>query len=136
MSLERYLEELRDGSQPVKHAGLVHLSGLEGPELEEFRRQWDALATERRRQVVTKLVDLAEDNVDLDFNAVLRLCLRDPDPEVREQAVSGFWECDDRALILPLINMLRWDEAEQVRAAAAGALGKFDSLVKSLCRSN
>ena len=128
MSLEHYLEELRHDSQPLKHSSLIVLSGLSGIELDVFKRHWGILSAERRRQVLERMVELAEDNLELDFNATFRVCLRDPDPDVREHAIAGLWECDDRSLILPLINLLRWDELERVRAAAAVALGKFAAL--------
>jgi len=125
LSLDHYIEELRERSQPLKQAGLVRLSGLLDTELQLFQAHWGSLPEDRRRQITASLVELAEDNVDLDFDAVFRACLLDQDAEVRTQAIAGLWECEDRTLILPLIKLLRADPAEQVRSAAATALGKF-----------
>lgn len=130
MELERLLAELEDEEKPLRHSSLVHFSGLTPEELEVFRRGWSRLSPRRRRQVVSEMMSLAEDNVELDFNSVFRLCLRDPDEEVREKAVLGLWECEERSLIPSLISLLREDPSTRVRAAAAQGLGKFASLAE------
>ena len=132
MSLEKYLRELAQGSRPLKHVGLVRLSGLVPEEVDQFRREWAAsFDPEAKQEVLTRLVETAEDNVEVDFNAVFRCCLDDTDSVVREKAVSGLWECDDRQLVQPLIKLLQEDPAEEVRAAAAMVLGKFAALAET-----
>ncbi len=79
----------------------------------------------RRRQIVSRLVELAEDNVELDFAGAFRICLQDPDEEVRGMAVEGLWESEDTSLITPFINMLERDASERVQVAVAIALGRF-----------
>jgi HEAT repeat protein len=71
---------------------------------------------------------MAEEDVDLDFSGVLRQCLQDDDPGVRDKAVSGLWECDDRTLLTPFIQLLSSDPEDRVRASAAISLGKFSTL--------
>jgi len=131
MTLDRYLQELTEGEGHPKHALLVQLSGLDNEELNLFRRWWPSIPVERRRKLMSWLVSVAEDNVELDFSPIFRHCLTGEDPEVRERAVSGLWECDDRNLVGPLMGLLKEDPNEKVRASAASALGKFGSLAET-----
>lgn len=130
MTLERYFQELAREETRSKHSLLVHLSGLDGEEMEQFRRWWPSLSDERRRKLIERMVALAEDNVEMDFNVIFRYCLADDDPKVRERAVSGLWECDDHNLIGPLMTLLKEDPSEEVRISAATALGKFGFLAE------
>lgn len=131
MTLERYLKELGDEEKPVKHGGLIQLSGLTAEETPQLEKAWVSTSAPRRLLLLTKMIDLAEETPELDFNAVFRLCLKDDDPDVREKAVMGLWECEDRAFMSPLISLLRQDQDEKVRSASAMALGKYASLAEA-----
>jgi HEAT repeat protein len=109
---------------------LVELSNLNSAELELFERAWVNIESKRRRQIINRLVELAEDNFELDFDNIFRHCLKDQDAEVRGKAIEGLWECGDASLINPLINLLERDSSESVQAAAAMALGKFAMLAE------
>lgn len=128
MLLERILSELTDGSKPVRHTSLTLLSGLSPEELDQVKADWTKIQPLRRRQVISRLVELAEDNVEMDFNALFEFCFDDPDEEVRQQAIAGLWESEERHLISPLIRLLECDPSPGVRAAAAQGLGKFVDL--------
>ena len=128
MTLERYFEELAQGDEALNHSRLASLSGLDSTEMEHLRHWWPSIPTDRRQEMMSRLVTLAEDDVDLDFDAVFRHSLKDDDPVVRERAISGLWECDDRTLIGSLISLLQEDPIEQVRASAALSLGRFSAL--------
>lgn len=130
MTLERCLQELADESKPLHHSALVDLSGLSEAEVAQFARVWEQIPVARRRKVVSRLVELAEENAELDFTGVFKACLKDPDEEVREKAIEGLWEFEDRSLIPTLLELLKGDPLERVRASAATALGKFASLAQ------
>ncbi len=130
MVLERYLTELQDTNTPLSTARLIHLSAMTPEEVECFRRSWTKLDLERRRQVLSRLVDIIEDNSDLDFSAVFRVCLQDPDEDIREKAIAGLSDSEDRSLIDPLIALMLNDPRERVRAAAAVALGRYTMLAE------
>lgn len=130
LPLEDYLEELQDTGEPLVTSKLAILSDLSPEEAEAFDRGWLDIDVERRRQIVSRLADLLEDNFELDFDAVLRACLADPDGMVRARAAEGLGASDDRHLIEPLTDLLREDEDQAVRAAAAGVLGKFALLAE------
>jgi HEAT repeat protein len=124
-TFQEYLAELKDEGHPVKATGLLHLSHLADEEERAFLAAWPEIQAERRRQVVRQLGELAEDNVDLNFDAIFLVCLSDADPEVRAIAIRGLWEYEQRDLIEPLIGLLQSDDSALVREEAALALGRF-----------
>jgi HEAT repeat protein len=124
-TFQEYLAELRDEGQPVKATRLVHLSHLADEREKAFLDAWPQIQAERRRQVVGQLVELAEDNVELNFDAIFLACLSDADPQVRALAIRGLWEYEHRDLIEPLIGMLQSDDSAFVREEAALGLGRF-----------
>lgn len=125
MTLQRLLADLSDASKPLSASRLAYLSGLNREEVKLFQRAWAQAEPGRRRQIMGRVVELAEDNFDLDFEPVFRICLSDSDAGVRLKAIEGLWGCEERSLIVPLVHMLQQDGAEPVRAAAASALGTF-----------
>jgi HEAT repeat protein len=90
-----------------------------------FAEVWPELTDQRRELIVQELQDLAEDNVELDFDRAFVVGLRDANPNVRRLALEGLWEHEGRDLLEPLLHMLRNDEDAAVRAAAATALGRY-----------
>jgi HEAT repeat protein len=129
-SLENYLKDLRDTGRPLVVSKLVNLSDLSREEMQTFGSAWAAIDVARRRQIVEMLVELAEDNFELDYNEIFRLCLGDGDGEVRAKAIEGLSECEERSLLDPLIGLLLGDLDGSVRAAAAAALGTFAMLAE------
>ena len=130
MSLERCLQQITEQGEPLSHAVLTELSDLSAGELGTFARVWFKAPLERQQKIVEQLVEMVEDNPELDFSAVFKLCLKDPDEIVRQKAISGLWEFEDRSLIPLLVELLRSDCSGQVRASAAMALAKFSSLAQ------
>ena len=128
MSLEKCMEHIAEEGADLDHPTLTELSDLTPAELGAFARAWFGVSSQRKRSVVEALVGMAEDDAQLDFSAILKVCLRDPDPAVRQKAITGLWEFEDRSLIGPLVELLKSDRSVEVRASAAMALGKFASL--------
>ena len=124
-SFQEYLAELKDDGHPVKAARLSRLSQLGEEERLLFLEAWSTFSPKRRRQVIRLLVDLAEDNVELNFDDIFLASLSDSDARVRADAIRGLWEYDNRDLIEPLIHLLSADGDVDVRAEAALALGRF-----------
>ncbi|MBI4200216.1 MAG: HEAT repeat domain-containing protein [Chloroflexi bacterium] len=119
-----------ESRDPPRHALLAQLSGLTSEEMAAFQRWWPTLPPERRHLCLQRMSSLAEDDVELDFDTIFRLGLADADAQVREQAVVGLWESNDRTLVEPLMKLLKEDPAEPVRASAAISLGKFGALAE------
>ncbi len=104
---------------------LYGLSDLSAEEMELFRQSWETMEGARRRALVQAMVEMAENQVELDFRRIFRWLLSDEDPEVRRFAIEGLWEDEGHGLPATLIHMLQVDESEDVRAAAAMSLGRF-----------
>ena len=128
MTLELVVDDLGDPGGPIRHTDLAQLSGLTRAGVLEVMSAFAKAPEERRRELVDRMIELAEDNIEMDFTAVLRACLRDRDAEVRAKAAQGLWDSEDRTLIRPLIELLMKDDAPPVREAAATALAKFAEL--------
>jgi len=123
--METYLKELADSTHPLGVAKLVNLSHLTPDEVSAFQDAWRDADTQRRRQVIDQLIELAEDNVELDFDSVFRTGLTDSDAEVRRSSIRGLWEYEERDLIPMLVDLLLTDCDQEVRAEAALALGRY-----------
>jgi HEAT repeat protein len=125
VSLESYLRELVDPACPLRASGLINLSNLLPDEVTALEDAWRAVNVHRRRQVVRQLIELAEDNVELNFDAVFRLSLSDSDAHIRRSGIQGLWEYEGRDLIPTLAHLLLTDADQGVRAEAALALGRY-----------
>ncbi len=125
LNLTRLLEDLGAGIEAIPTSQLYPLSDLAGKQLDEFRALWDTLPVERRRRLARALVDFAEANFEVNFDAIYTYGLADPDQEIRAAAIDGLWENKEIALVGPFLTMLRSDPSDQVRAAAAAGLGRY-----------
>ena len=130
MPLDRCLQQIAEQDAPISPPVLRDLSDLSPSELGMFARAWFKVIPERKQKAVELLVEMAENNAELDFSAVFKLCLKDSDEMVRQKAISGLWEFEDRSLIQSLVELLQSDYSGQVRASAAIALSKFAALAQ------
>jgi HEAT repeat protein len=130
MSLEIFLETLADPSASVLAGDFFEASDLLPRELGLFARTWFSIPAERQRWIIATMVDLAEDNPELDFCAVFKMCLKERDEEVLEKAMEGLWEHEDRSVIPRLVEILNSNKSPRARSASAVALGKFAVIVQ------
>ena len=128
--MEEVLDILADTSADVANADFIEISDLSPSELGSFARVWFTIPVERQRSILANMVSLAEDNTELDFCAVFKMCLKDADEMVQKTAIEGLWEYEDRSIISGLVDILRSDRSPFVRATAAVALGKFTYLTQ------
>ncbi|HPD42290.1 MAG TPA: hypothetical protein PLD43_12120, partial [Anaerolineae bacterium] len=104
---------------------LPRLSGLDAEELRRFERAWPGVQRAERRRMLQTLAQLAEDDFEMDFNAIFRLALRDEDPDVRIAGVEGLWEDDDVLLLPDLLRLLLDEPLPEVRVAVIQCLAHF-----------
>ena len=130
MSLETYLEDLTQEDIPLKYGEFLELSSLDSDDMELIQKVWHRFSPERRLDLVSRLVETSEENIDMDFAPIFKLALKDEAEFVRCKAVSGLWECEDRPLISTFIKLLEGDPSTEVRTAEAQALGKFAVLAE------
>jgi len=130
LSIEETIADLADSDKPLLNSRLIDLSNLNPEEIRILEQAWAAIELKRRQQIVYRLVELSEDNLELNFDSIFKNCLQDRDAEVRSKAIEGLWESEEASLINPLVNLLKQDSSEKVQAAAATALGKFAMLAE------
>jgi HEAT repeat protein len=125
VSFEAYLGELADPARSLAVSKLINLSTMRPEEVSLFTPAWLEMDVGTRRRVMKELIDLVEDNVELNFEAVFLVALADVDADVRQYAVKGLWEYEGNDLINPLIHLLESDADPRVQAEAALSLGRF-----------
>lgn len=125
MAIQEYLNELFDPQHPISVSKLLNLSSLSDTEAVIFRGYWEQAPANRRDTLLDLLETITEDNAEADFTSIYRVALDDPAPSLRVKAIEGMWECQERWFLNRLISIAEEDGEEEVRAAAAAALGKF-----------
>ena len=78
-----------------------------------------------QRRILIQMAEMAEDNIDLNFDAAYKLSLKEEDGSVRAAALRGLLEYEGTDLIAVLAEMLREDPDIEVRGEAAIALGRY-----------
>jgi hypothetical protein len=122
--LTRLLEELADGRE-LSDSELGAFSDLDRASALEVKRRWPQFQISTRALLLERAGELADVNLDLNFEALGKLALDDPDPEVRERAVNTLWESEDPAVASRFADLATTDAGPGVRAAAAQGLLPF-----------
>ena len=122
---EELLEELLRSDAFSVGARLHEFSHLAAEGAAALAEIWPSIPDPVRRTLVTRLVELAEADFEMDFGSVFRLGLQDEDADVRRAAIDGLWEDEDVRLVPLLVARLLEDAATGVRCAAATSLGRF-----------
>ena len=125
ISLQQLVDALLDVDAPFNTRFLYRFSDMEPAELTELARSWPQVPAWRRQAVMEDLEKLGEANSLLSFDAMCVYTLTDTDPNVRELALRSLWEYDLPEIVPSLLLLLQSDDAANVRAAAASALGKY-----------
>jgi HEAT repeat protein len=125
-----YIVDFLDSSEPLDKTELIRLSTLPPEDLAYLKQNWAGAEVKRRRQIIAHLIKLSATEFRLDFSSVFFFCLNDPDHKVRAQAVQGLGEEENYRYISLLIKLFKGDSSEEVRVAAAAALGKLALLAE------
>ncbi len=128
--IEEIITDMADSDKPLLNSSLVGLSNIIPEDLNFLKEVWPTIKPERRRQIVSRLVEFAEDNFELDFDSIFKNRLSDQDAEVRSKAIEGLWENEEPSLIKKLIDLMEQDNSKLVQATAATGLGKFAMLAE------
>jgi HEAT repeat protein len=125
-SLDTTLETLKGIEDGVASPTLYYgLSGLTPGEIAQIEPVWETLDSSKRHSLLTELTEASELNFEFDYRELGFFALNDLDNDVREAAIELLWEDESLELMNRLVDLAQWDEATQVRAAAASALGRF-----------
>jgi HEAT repeat protein len=122
---DEVLHALANPARAPRAKALMALSDADSGSVRQLRASWGEIPVERRRFIVHRLVEIAEDNVEADFHQVLRIFLKDADPEVRATAIEGLWEDGSAGVMREVMALLKGDPSALVRRAAAEGLGMF-----------
>jgi HEAT repeat protein len=125
ISLQQLVDALLDVDTLFNPRYLYRFSDLEPAEIVELARSWPQVPAWRRQAVMEDLEKLGERDSLLSFEAICVYAMTDADANVRELALRSLWEYDLPGIIPSLLVSLQSDEAANVRAAAASALGKY-----------
>ncbi len=122
---DKVVEALLDQNQPFPPSLLRNFSDLSPKDLRTLKQLWPAIEPRRKLSLFEDLETIAENDTLVNFDEFAKLGIADVDPAVRVMAIRLLWECEEIALVPLLTDMMESDGAEDVRAAAASALGKF-----------
>lgn len=119
------LEALANYNESFPPRMLRSFSDLSPLHLRELKKIWPTLKRERKVSLLEDLETVAESDTLVSFDELAKMSLTDGDPAVRVLSIRLLWECEEARLIPIFTEMMHSDSAEDVRAAAASALGKF-----------
>lgn len=126
--MKALLADLANNEKPLLSTTLAELSHLSSRELKHFEQFWATIDLSRRRKIINRLAEVAENDFELTFDNVFKVALKDNDQEIRVKAIEGLWEDEEPSLINSFVGLLNDDSSEKVQIAAATALGRFAML--------
>ena len=122
------IEALLDNNRPFQPKYLHTFSDISTEDLNLIKNIWEKVDPKRRAVLMADLEPLLEADTLLCFDDFAQFALSDPEASVRSSALSLLWESENPQLIPILIDLLRHDPSNEVKAAAARALGRFVQL--------
>lgn len=125
MDMIAYLDKIGAPQHHLTMRELRPLSDVDPALQADFHAGWNALAADRRHDIVVAMVELAEENVDLQFQQAFLWMIEDDDERVRTEAINGLWEAEQPRVMRRLLDILTHDHSADARAAAATVLGRF-----------
>ncbi|MDA1241281.1 MAG: HEAT repeat domain-containing protein [Chloroflexi bacterium] len=118
------IAEIERGA-PIEPSRLGALSEPSNDTLRACLAMWPRIPAERRREVLAALEHLADEQATLDFHRVQMTAMRDPDPATRMLAVHGLLQEEKPEYVGLLLQQLRDDPVDSVRAEVAKVLGSY-----------
>lgn len=119
------LAEILNPETKITTSLLAAFSGPTRAESQAFAKALSTLDTERRRHVLTTMVQHAEEDFQVDYSALFVALLVDTDAQVRRLAIDGLWEYEGLDLLRRVLIMMASDKDASVRTAAVMSAGRF-----------
>lgn len=116
---------LLDEEHPFPSKYWRSFSDLSRNNLQSLIKVWPEINRDRKVALFEDLETVAESDTLVNFDELSKLGLIDPDPAVKVLAIRSLWESEDHQLIPIFTELMMGDPADDVRAAAAFALGRF-----------
>lgn len=101
------------------------LSDLDTRDAADLARAWPDLPRERRLEIIRRAGELAGERIELNFDRLSLIAVRDPDPTVRIAAITNLWESEEPSVLRTLLTVLETDPDPTVQTASARSLGRF-----------
>ncbi len=124
-NIEKTLNVLRDEDQSLTAESIYSLTDISTADFNTLKANWNSIPTDRRLLLVQRLSEASETNFDMNFTTVARYALNDGDDEVRRAAIEALWYDESPLLLRVLSDMAKSDPADEVRAEALSAIGRF-----------
>lgn len=124
--IEPILETLARGERAPRD--ILAFSDLDKENATLLARRWEDIPSELRLSLVQEAIELAIDDVFLLMSRFFRIVSHDSDASVRQIAAQAMASEEDFENRDRLLEMLAEDTSDDVRGAAAGALGYFAEL--------
>ncbi len=122
---EQVMTELADETQPFSPRHLRAFSDMDSTSLQILKQSWANIPDNRKIALLEDLEELMEADTLVCCDGLAEFAMQDDHPGVRAQAIPLLWECEQPHLIKSFLSILDQDPVEEVRAAAAAALGKY-----------
>ena len=89
MAIDVFIKAVADETEPLSDAPFHEASDPSPSEVVEFDRFLSTLGEEERREVLTTMVEQAEENLELDFTSIFRHFLRDDDDRLAQLSCAA-----------------------------------------------
>jgi len=93
--------------------------------LEAIKKIWINVSVEKKIRLLGDLKELMESDTLVMCDEFAIFVINDQNPQIRIQAISLLWECEDPKLAQILLRNMRNDPDENVRHTSISALGNF-----------
>ena len=123
VDLTELLETLIRGDRHV--SGVYGFNDLAAADLPVLTALWPRIAPELRLAIVTDAIEFAAEDYRFDIQRFLLVASDDDAVEIRLEAAEGLAAIHEGRVATRLLDMLRDDVSDDVRARAAASLGPF-----------
>jgi HEAT repeat protein len=123
-SIEETVRALAE-HRPLTSRHAKSLSGLASMQIAFLRDTWSGLPDRERVGALATLLQQANADPLLDFDAVFSMAMDDPNASVRRVAIGASMSSENAEVLEKLLALTSNDPDETVRSAAAERLGRF-----------
>ena len=125
--IEEETEEVED-AETIPYSTLSELSGIDKSDAQELTEYLSFWNPEQIRDLYARLTSLIEGDLQMEFDSIFIEGLDSDDDVTRSLSVTGLAESTHQSLLRILLRMLRNDDSEDVRIAAALGLSRIATL--------
>ncbi len=124
-AFNRILDTLGNEASALTPKLLEALSDLSPAEAEALKNAWPSIKVQRRRDIVTALVDFMDEDYVVSFESLSAAIMDDPDAQVRAGAIRLLWDNGQPHMARTLLDRLQNDPDPEPRAEIAAVLGSY-----------